>query len=265
MHKVFGESSKLSRELKQELQLGPWLEDIRGKWTTYIDPVTMRLCKKISLGWKEFPVFQFSTRRKKYQLIQGRQCNELHEHLELATSYPYCGNLILESQSKYEREHRELTLEEIYNPYIYPEFNTIKLRLDAAKESPQIPLNDYRLPDDDKESIVEVIRNRTARAVTDGSFKDKRGTAAVKIYAGTRTAKSIIAVAWSPGQEHEQCAYWSKLVGINCGLAILKALVDQYDIKTGKNEIALDSTTAKDQSKDFCHPPHVSQPSADIL
>ena len=121
------------------------------------------------------------------------------------------------------------------NPYNYPEFNTLKLKLDAAVESPRIPLNDYRLPNDGGDEIANSIRNGDARVVTDGSFKDKKGTAAVKVYAGTRTTNCITAVAWAPGQAHEQSAYRSELTGIDCALTIIKALVDQHEIHSGEN------------------------------
>ena len=126
-------------------------------------------------------------------------------------------------------------------------------------------MNNYILPKDGGDEIADSIRNGDARVVTDGSFKDKKGAAAVKVYAGTRTTKCITAVAWAPGQAHKQNAYRSKLTGIDCALAIIKALVDQHKISSGEIEIALDSKTTKDQLKDFHHLLHVSQPLADIL
>ena len=107
------------------------------------------------------------------------------------------------------------------------------------------------LPDNGRDEIADSIRKGDARVVTDGSFKDKKGAAAVKVYAGTRTTKCITSVAWAPGQAHEQSAYRSKLTGIDCALAIIKTLVDPHKISPGEIEIALDSKTAKDQSKDF--------------
>ena len=177
----------------------------------------------------------------------------------------YRQHLVLESSAENVIEQRDPMLEEIYNPYNYLEFDTLKLKLDAAVELPRIPLNDYRLPDNGGDKIADSIKNGDARVVTDGSFKDKKGAVAVKVYAGTRTTKCITAVAWAPGQAHKQSAYRSKLTGIDCALAIIKALVDQHKISSAEIEIALDSKTAKDQLKDFRHPPHVSQPLADIL
>ena len=68
----------------------------------------------------------------------------------------------------------------------------------------QILLSNYRLPDDDGRAIIDAIRRgKIARVVTDQSFKDKKGTSAVKIYAGTRMTKCITAVTWSSGQNFE--------------------------------------------------------------
>ena len=71
LHKAFGESTWQSKEIKQEFYLCSWIEDVSTIWTTYIDPITMRLYKRFDSGWKEFPVASFCTRRKKYQLIDG--------------------------------------------------------------------------------------------------------------------------------------------------------------------------------------------------
>ena len=119
----------------------------------------MHLYKRFNSGWKEFSASSFCTRRKKYQLIDSIQCGELPANLELASLYLYRGHIILESCKEYKVEQQDLSLEDIYNPYIHLEFNTLKLKLDAAIESPRTPLNNYRLPDDNGEAIADAIKS----------------------------------------------------------------------------------------------------------
>jgi hypothetical protein len=97
--------------------------------------------------------------------------------------------------------------------------------------------------DDNGKSVARAIMKGSARAISDGSFKDSMGTSSTVIY-GDDEAHRIISVNAVPGHRQEQSAYRSELAGIEGALAILESVCTVHDIQQGAATIGLDGQQA---------------------
>ena len=91
--------------------------------------------------------------------------------------------------------------------------------------------------------VAEDIKNGTATAVSDGSFKNKNGTSAFLVCAKDDSQR-IIGVNVVPGACKEQSAYRSELAGISGILMVLDILCKKFQITSGAIEIGLDGQQA---------------------
>lgn len=126
--------------------------------------------------------------------------------------------LILENQHPWITEEPEV--EESYlDPYADELFdnneenNPIDNAFKASVRCQRVLLDYYKLPEDKCLAIAEAIKNGTARAISDGSFRpiEKTGTSGFIITPGKTTDKSYKGCNWVPGLEDEQSLYRSEL------------------------------------------------------
>eukprot|EP00957_Ditylum_brightwellii_P166169 12650631-Ditylum_brightwellii.AAC.1 len=94
--------------------------------------------------------------------------------------------------------------------------------------------------EDDSEYIAAAISDRTAIAVSDGSYKDSQSAAACIIEGVTPNKHSIIATATTPGPLAIQDAYQAELSGIFMIVIIVLNLCEQYNIQKGSITVACD-------------------------
>ena len=86
-------------------------------------------------------------------------------------------------------------------------FTNIKDAFDASVVSPRVLIDQYILPNDNYLAIANAIRNHKARAITDGSYKNSKGTAGITIHPGKTVANKLSILNWSPGTAEEQQPY----------------------------------------------------------
>jgi ribonuclease HI len=91
-------------------------------------------------------------------------------------------------------------------------------------------------------SVARAIIQGTAKAISDGSFKDEMGTSATVLYGADE--KRIISTNDVPGNREDQSAYRSELAGIEGALAIIESLCKVHDIQDGAITIGLDGQQA---------------------
>jgi hypothetical protein len=96
-------------------------------------------------------------------------------------------------------------------------------------------------------NVALAIINGTAKAISDGSFKDSMGTSASILYGNDPTSK-ITTVNGVPGNDDEQSAYRSELAGIEGTLAVVSSLCTVFDIQQGCITIGLDGDQALRQA-----------------
>jgi hypothetical protein len=117
---------------------------------------------------------------------------------------------------------------------------------------------------DDLTPIVASIRDGTAAAVTDGSFKLQRGTAAFTLV-DLASGVQFTGANHVPGLPTDQCAYRSELTGI-LGTVILIDIVCQFfQITSGQVTIGCDNLEAGRHGIYFDSPPSPSDDHFDII
>ena len=92
-------------------------------------------------------------------------------------------------------------------------------------------------------ALARALQWGTLRAVSDGSYKSKRGTAAV-IVATKNLKHSITAKCQVTGCPEDQSAYRSEVMGILCGVQICNWLAAAHGVKKGKATHGCDGESA---------------------
>jgi hypothetical protein len=145
-------------------------------------------------------------------------------------------------------------------------FRCIQDAFDSSIASEKTLLNEIKLPEDNCRAILTAIQNRTARAISDGSYDllTLQGTSSLKIVAAKNDIDPLDGDNWVPGAPTDQSAYRSKLAGIAGILSVVAIIIQHYDITKGSITKALDGYSALDQSAAET-PLRIDQPDFDIL
>ncbi len=117
---------------------------------------------------------------------------------------------------------------------------------------------------DDGDIIAEAIRNRTAIAVSDGSFKDTYGTAAW-VLEGDSSDGRIVGHVIAPGNDVDHSAYRSELSGILAVMITVKHICEHHKIKEGAVELACDGLSAIDKAFSYVSLLHIDEPDFDLI
>jgi hypothetical protein len=115
----------------------------------------------------------------------------------------------------------------------------------------------------DLSKLASDIKQGTATAVSDGSYKNNNGTSAFLLCAET-VDNCIIGVNAVPGAPAEQSAYRSELAGVSGILLAIKILCKKFNITSGSVEIGLDGQQALEAAGGNW-PLKVHQPDFDLL
>ena len=103
---------------------------------------------------------------------------------------------------------------------------------------------------DNGANIAAAIRQGTAVAVSDGSFKNEAGTAAF-VLEGNNKRHRIEGVAEVPGQPSDQSAYRSELTGI-FGIAVMITTICKiHNITEGSIEVGCNGLSALRQALEY--------------
>ena len=101
--------------------------------------------------------------------------------------------------------------------------------------------NECVILDVDREKIlIEAIKKDMALAVSDGSFKNDRGTSAAILELNYVPSSRIILMNRVPGQNKDQSPFRSELAGIISIVAYINKLAIQHKINSGSIRIGLD-------------------------
>jgi ribonuclease HI len=120
--------------------------------------------------------------------------------------------------------------------------------MDMLVTEEQYLVDEIALPLDKGQAIARGIQDGTARAVSDGSFKDNYGTAA-GVIAATATDKDMLYFSnVVPGTSTDQSSYRSELSGVLGLLHIIEAICSTFKITQGSVTIALDGREAMTQA-----------------
>jgi hypothetical protein len=105
---------------------------------------------------------------------------------------------------------------------------------------------------DEGRIILQAIKDGTAIAVSDGSYRDMHGTAAWVIegidHQGQITGKAI-----APGGSETQSLYCSKLTGIYANMVVVHNICSFYTINESTTEFACNRLLALDRASPMYH------------
>jgi hypothetical protein len=99
---------------------------------------------------------------------------------------------------------------------------------------------------DDGEAIAKAISKGTAIAVSDGSYKDGRGTAGfiLETSENFESKNRIVGVNSIPGEQEDQSSYRSEIGGVSGVVETVGILCNRFAIKSGDIKVGLDGEQA---------------------
>ena len=89
-------------------------------------------------------------------------------------------------------------------------------------------------------AVAHAIKTETTTGISDGSFKNNRGTASYNIKANNNNNSRIYVVHDTPGNITDQSPYPSELRGISMMLLVLQCVVYYHGITQGSIQLGLD-------------------------
>jgi hypothetical protein len=104
-------------------------------------------------------------------------------------------------------------------------------------------IQNVRAEDDDVIRIATDIQENGGIVVSDGSFKEERGSAALVIE-GKNSTSRILADVVVPGDSSHQCAFRSEAAGILASFQLVNAVVQFTGITTGTIKMCCDGESA---------------------
>ncbi|CAJ1960186.1 unnamed protein product [Cylindrotheca closterium] len=105
----------------------------------------------------------------------------------------------------------------------------------------------------DKATLADALLDGRLRVISDGSFKNELGTAAVQLLVKHGGCHQIIIRCQTPGLPQDQSPYQSELIGLLAGIMAVDWLLEQWfpNILTGpKVRIACDGLSAIEMASD---------------
>jgi len=118
--------------------------------------------------------------------------------------------------------------------------------------------------DGDGSELATAIRNNEAVMVSDGSFKDQRGTAALVLQGATHTGEAR-AVNRVPGEPDDHDSFRSELSGLIGIATLVELLCEYFEITEGSVEVACDGLSALNDVFDLHRQVSTKTPHYDLV
>jgi hypothetical protein len=222
--------------LKVSHPFGPWIKKEISSWQWRYCEIESRLYKKEGHLWRAY--------RKTNRRI-SRLSSSSFEQTEF--TYPLCPPSSVLASVFFRPSSVGISSTAPFPLEIIPE-NTITSTNSIIQILASLPPEDKwavgkLIQNDNSSSIAAAIINRSAYAVSDGSFKHNRGTSA-SILTGSNPKIRIMSVNNVPGNPDEQSAYRSELAGISGSISLIKAVCEKHDVTSGRITIGLDGERA---------------------
>ena len=217
-------SRTTERKLRQPL--GSWDHDIPAKWKWFYSAAEDRVYHFEGIGWRVFSMIPSRVQR----LRSLRFLCQDH----IAPTTPDDGIMASISRTS---DGVRITGVDILPPGVPPPSEipsrSILGALDQRTELDKWSVESVDVVDNGRSFAAAIIRG-TARAVSDGSFKNEMGTSAsILFHTKSKDPNRIISVNSVPGNREEQSAYRSELAGISGSLSVIAAVCTVHDIQSG--------------------------------
>mgnify|MGYP003519673277 CR=1 FL=1 len=220
------------QERRLATYMGSWLDNQIDKWKWFFAPTEDRLYERTEAGWNAYSMEGGRTQRVYKRFIFAGITETAPNQLLRATVYALNpGRFVLSGFG-------------LDSPTPNDDTPTPSLA-EAIEKLPQGSRWAVERFDttDNGMRIAQAIRDGTAIAISDGSFKDGFGTSALKIEAADST-DNIIAVNVVPGNTADQGAYRSELAGIFGQVVLVNTICKVHNISQGAIECGCDGEGA---------------------
>jgi hypothetical protein len=223
------------RKLRQPL--GPWDPEISAQWKWLYLAAEERVYHFEGGGWRVFS--KIPSRAQRLRSLRFLR----QEHT--APTSPADGVLATISRT---RDGVPIKGVNPLSPGVINQAETtlcsIRAALDLRKKLDKWSVQSADVGDNGR-SIAAAIIQGSARAVSDGSFKNAMGTpASILFHSKATDPNRLISVNSVPGNGEEQSAYRSKLAGVSRSLSLIAAVCLVHDIHTGSITIGLEGKQA---------------------
>jgi hypothetical protein len=219
------------QERRLALPLGSWKDERKDAWTWFFAPAEDRLYERVLGTWNVYSMEGGRTQRTNKRFLLQGTTDTIPDYSLRATVFPLDpGRYVL---SNYGWDAIPAAID---NP------------TSLAAAISQLPLEcrwavqRFDAPDNGM-CIALAIQQGTAIAVSDGSFKDGRGTAAIIIEAAD-TADNIIIVNAIPGDPESQSSYRSELAGIFGQVIMVNTICRLHGVTQGSITSGCDGAEA---------------------
>jgi hypothetical protein len=234
---------RTSRVLSRSL--GDWTKSPPSRWQWHFSPSDNRIYAKEGLLWRLYPrsLSRTSLRRGGVRYLRSETLVSVPPaDLRLASVIVQQGSQFLctgtcklfgQDRPRSSLHHKRI-----------PSRDSAQER-DAIIPADRWAIEQISLPDNGA-GLATSIRSGTAIAVSDGSFKDSRGTAAFVIedrHMPTAASRAI-GVNTVPGSWEDHSAYRSELSGVSGIIATVDCICVAHGISSGLIEVGLDGDQA---------------------
>jgi len=197
-------------------KLGPW--NSITKWDWFWHNGDARLFQKVQAAWRVW----LPAQRMQYM---GAKFSPTSLYLHNLPDHTQHAIVCAQGQLVTFRGAQELV---ITQPPTWGDFH----HFTQSHSTAQWALVQVKTPDNGK-GIAQAVHMGEAIAVSNGSFKDKVGSAGWTINTPT-SSTWIKGCTTIPGQPNDQCAYWSELGSIFSTVTMVNLLCKYYTILTSK-------------------------------
>ena len=223
--------SVLARRLRNPL--GKWT-DSSSSWSWWFSALENRLYQRTADRWRVYLPPSGSTRTRRFPRF-------LYNHS--ATYGPSDGLRTKVIQVPGDMAMRITGCALDLSPHLPAQSSNLAVRLQLQIPTRQWAMERLQVADNGH-AVAQAIINHTAIAVSDGSFKNHHGTAAMVLVdpaLADQDTSRIVACHVSPGDPTDQSPYRSELSGIYGALCVAEELCSLYAISAGSLTIGCDN------------------------
>ena len=200
--------------------LGGWLIDVPATW--YMDLHTFQLWHNQDGEWTSYTLFSHRSRSKRYHLSTKVSAVPIVDHLRPTTVH---------SQKQF------ITMEGVT-------YSSTQVGISSVDSFPTW-LFHSKYEKGSTEAIAAAIREGSAKAISDGSYKATMARGASASFLTNATTTDYIQVtSISPGTQDLQCAYRSELLGLLASLQLIADICVEYNINKGGCAVICDGKGA---------------------
>jgi hypothetical protein len=219
--------------------LGAWIVPPSPKWKWYYSTTEDRIYEKLAVSWQPYQKLNRRSGRRHglgyYARLDGitEFGSTPPEGLSLASIERFPTSIQLLSTATW----LEIPRTTRTPPSTLEEARQQRLHGDKWAIS-------WFVSSDNGANLAEAIRKGIAYGVSDGSYKDERGTSAFLLEGGSGETNRIMGGNEIPGYSTEQSSYRAELGGIEGIIALVDCVVQVHSITSGSIRVGLDGEQA---------------------